>query len=424
MRPVSNLSIASHAWAAAIDKINEMAYVFSTAAVTLESNTTGAVTTGNGWVNGSFAANTMIVIDGLRGGTVAAAANLTVTSNLLTSANVWLNGAIATVSSNVSLTGANLSITGTTATVSSNVNLTGANLSIAGTNTAISSNLNVTAAVTRLTGATTNVTGTTFNVSANVILSGANISITTTNAAISGNLNVIGSVTSIAGPSLSVTSNVAVNAANVVLTTTNTAIVGNLNVSDLSTLATVNVTSTAELRGVTTAYANVIASSNAAAVQVGRSTGRFQFFGNNANFSGTLDVTGISTFSGNVVAPTANINVAIIGSITEFAGFSNANLGSNITHNQLITSFSASTYRAGKVTLWFKDTANNSQRSELVFSTNSTAVDFSIPSVLYTTGSQLVSNTVAVWNAGTVEIYAVQSVASTSVKGTAELIRG
>lgn len=257
MRPVSNISVASHAWAAALDKINEMAYVFSTVAVTLEANTIGAVNTGNGWVNGTFGANTIAVIDGLRGGTIATAANLTVTSNLLASSNVWLNGALLTVASNVVVNGA-----------------------------------------------------------------------TTVNA-----LAAVG----------------------------------------LATLSTANITSTAELRGVTTAFANVIPTSNAAVIQLGRATGRFLIFANTGNFSGDVTMAALTAtdgvFSGNVtVSGDANVagNLNVTGSMT-FVGTSAAdfNPSANVTYSlgnttmswlgidtqALVVNSTATTFRTRRVDL-------------------------------------------------------------------------
>lgn len=426
MRLTSNISAPAHTFAAWIEKVNEIAYIFSTLAVTVEANTTGATTTGNGHVFGSFGANIVFANTSLRGGNTSTAANLTITSNALfdTTSNVWFNGTQIVVASNASFTGANVSLTGTLVSVASNVAITGANLSVAGTNTAISSNLNVSGVVSKFSGATVNVTGTTFNSSSNVISTGANVSVTATNVAITGNLNVIGSVVSIAGPTYTNSANVTLSGANVVISGANTQIVA-VTVSGLSTLATVNVTSTSELRGVATAYANIIPDANSSVVQIGRSTGRFQFFGNNASFTGTLGVSGISTFTGNVVAPTVNATALVIGANPiDLVGFSNTDLGSNITHNRLVTSFDTAVYRSGKVVLWLKDASNNSQRSELWFTTNTTAVDYTVSGTLYTGATQPASNLIANLNAGVVEVHLVQTSANSYVKGIAELVRG
>lgn len=288
-RPVSNVSIPSHTFAAWVEKTNEMAFLFTTSTVTVFANTTGAITTGNAYVNGHFTANLIIAKDGLRGGTVDLAANLSITTNATFTSNVLFNT--------------------------------------------------------------------------------------------------------------------------------------NINVSGLATLATSNLTGVAELRGITTAFANVIPTSNVAAIRVGTTTNRFIFNGNTMDLSGTLNVSGISTFTGNVVAPTANITVLVIPPNFEVQTFANSNLGSNTTSNQLITTISGTSYRSGKITLSFRDTANGTQISQIWYTSNSTGLDFTVQGVLYNGPTQLVSNTVAVWNAGTVEIYGVQLTQNTSVKGISELFR-
>lgn len=428
MRLTSNISIAAHTFEAWIEKVNEIAYLFSTLAVTVESNTTGATTTGNAHVLGTFGANNLFANGSLRGGNTSTSANLTVTSNTIfdTTANVWFNGTTVTSPANLAISG-NIVHTGIVLSSSANASLTGANLSVTGTNANFTSNLNVSGAMVKFSGATVNVSGTTFNVSANVIASGANISVVATNVAITGNLNILGTtgITNFAGASFLSSANVTLSGANVVISGTNTNITANATITGLTTLTTVNTTSTSELRGVATAYANIIASSNAAVVQVGRATGRFQFFGNNADFTGTVNVAGISTFSGNVVAPTVNATALIIGANPyEYQGISNTDLGNDTTANVLITRFPVATYRAGKVGLWFNTSANNSQVAEIWFTTNTSSVDYTVSGVLYNSATQPVTLLSANLNGANVEIYGKQAVANTYVKGIAELIRG
>ena len=78
-----------------LDRTNQLIYVLSTDVVTAKANSTGAVTTGNAHVNGIFSANTLVAKTALRGGTVAASANLDISSNAVFAANVFITGALA-----------------------------------------------------------------------------------------------------------------------------------------------------------------------------------------------------------------------------------------------------------------------------------------------------------------------------------------
>lgn len=284
MRPVSNVIVASQAWAAAINKINEMAYLFSTAAVTVEANSTGAVTTGNAHITGNFSA-TLVAADSFRGGNVSSAANLTVSSNLIASSNAWFNGALVTVASNVVINGAT----------------------------------------------------------------------TTVNA---------------------------------------------LSAAGLATLSTANITSTAELRGVTTAYANVIPTSNAAAVQLGRSTGRFLIFANTGNFSGDVSTAALTSTTGNftgnvVIGGDANVtgNLNVTGTMT-ISGVSSSdfNPSANVTY-----------YLGNTTKMWLgmhtkgllansTDTIFRTNRVDLPASTNTIATARITPSAVGGVGSLTAAN--------------------------------
>lgn len=285
MRPVSNVTTASHTWAASIDKLNEMAYLFSTVAVTVEANSIGAATTGNAHIIGNFSA-TLIAADSFRGGNVSSAANLTISSNLIASSNAWFNGALVTVGSNVVVNGAT----------------------------------------------------------------------TTVNA-----LSTVG----------------------------------------LATLSTVNVTSTAELRGVTTLFANVIPTSNAAVIQVGRSTGRVLVFANTIDATGaittTANVNGASgIFTGNVtVSGDANVagNLNVTGTLT-FIGTSSSDFTptANITY-----------YLGNTTKMWLgmhtkgllansTDTIFRTNRVDLPASTNTIATARITPSAVGGVGSLTAAN--------------------------------
>lgn len=108
-----------------LEKTNQLLDNMSTIVLTTAANTIGGQTSGNAFVNGIVSANTIAVTQSLRGGTVAGAANLAITSNVVFSgANV--GGTV----SHVNFTSGNIFFNSTTTTV-------------AGGDLVISSNLNV-----------------------------------------------------------------------------------------------------------------------------------------------------------------------------------------------------------------------------------------------------------------------------------------
>jgi len=123
--------------------VNEMANAFLVT-TTVASNTTGDITTGNGFVNGIFGATTVVATN-IRGGTVATAAHITLLSNVVAngaqinvSSNVYINSANVTVG-NSTVTGLKVSNDGTsilttvggnTATVTANIVFNGVSLKL------------------------------------------------------------------------------------------------------------------------------------------------------------------------------------------------------------------------------------------------------------------------------------------------------
>lgn len=127
-----------------LSKTNEL-LALAANTVTVASNSSGDLTTGNAYVNGVFTANTLSAITSLRGGTVAASANLNITSNVIhtgvyysstanafiSAANCQLNTANYVISTNSTVNA--VTITGnSTATA---VNLKGNTFSVIGTAT-------------------------------------------------------------------------------------------------------------------------------------------------------------------------------------------------------------------------------------------------------------------------------------------------
>lgn len=103
-RSIANVTIATDTFAQWIDRTNELSELARTGAVTVAANTTGDTVSGNGSVSGILAATTLVATSGLRGGTIAAAAALPITSNVsitgVANASVGINVG-ANVSANV-----------------------------------------------------------------------------------------------------------------------------------------------------------------------------------------------------------------------------------------------------------------------------------------------------------------------------------
>ena len=140
-KPTANINVLTDTFQNQYDKVNELATALNSIVVT--ANTTLANTTGNSHINGIFSANTLSVITGLQGGTIAAnssslpqisSANLAITSNVVFSStsNTWFLGGYLNVNSNTSF--ANV------VTFSANVLFSGTTFSVNTANFNISSN--------------------------------------------------------------------------------------------------------------------------------------------------------------------------------------------------------------------------------------------------------------------------------------------
>lgn len=121
---IANVNLSTDTFQNWLDKTNQVLDKVSTVVITTAANTTGGLTSGNASVNGTFSANVIAVGESLRGGTVAAGANLAITSNVVFSgANV--GGSVTNYnlsSSNVVIDSTVTTISGGTLTVTSNAN--------------------------------------------------------------------------------------------------------------------------------------------------------------------------------------------------------------------------------------------------------------------------------------------------------------
>lgn len=66
-----------------VDRTNDVINAVSTEVVTANSSSGGSSTTGNCVIDGIFSANTLVAVNALRGGTIATADVLTITSNVV-----------------------------------------------------------------------------------------------------------------------------------------------------------------------------------------------------------------------------------------------------------------------------------------------------------------------------------------------------
>ena len=79
---IANVNLSTETFQNWLDKTNQVLDKVSTVVVTTAANSAGGTTSGNGNIVGIFSANVIAAGESLRGGSVAAAANLSITSNL------------------------------------------------------------------------------------------------------------------------------------------------------------------------------------------------------------------------------------------------------------------------------------------------------------------------------------------------------
>ena len=130
--PIANVTPSINTWGQLIARFNDICYALSTVSVTTAANTSGGITSGNGYVQGIFGSNTLFAQAGLRGG------NVTSTANLVFLSNTTFTGATATINSNVFITSSNVTI---------NANLTSNGLASFASNVAIAGILTTSANV-------------------------------------------------------------------------------------------------------------------------------------------------------------------------------------------------------------------------------------------------------------------------------------
>lgn len=293
-RAVSNVTIATDSFATWIGVTNFMADTLTNYALTANLSSSGASTTGNAALIGTFNANTIAVGTVLRGGTVATSANLNITSNVIfTGATINATSNVNVTTTNTYINSAVTYVVGGAANVTSNVSVTNANTSINATNFFV--------------------VGGTANVTSNVSITNANTNINATAFSVQGVSVVTGNTTLKANSSLSsvvLTSNATIS--NLAISVDQLTVAGNVNFDSgtmfvdaaNNRLGIKNTTPDAELT--VTGSANVSA---AAWVGTTLTVVNAASIGNNFTVTGTANVSTAVNVGANVNLSTSQINI-------------------------------------------------------------------------------------------------------------------
>lgn len=388
--PVSNVTISSDTFSVWVERTNTLTDLMTREVVTANSLSTGALTTGNSFVNGIFSAQTFAVNVALRGGNVATSANLSVISNAdFTGASVNIASNVAIYDSNVYVNTASLNVVGGLANVTSNVSVTTTNASIS-------------AAVTHITGGTLNLTSNVSATQANITLNTTAITHVGTSLFTGANVTVNGTVHAIAG-------NVAFDTATLFVDSVN----NRVGVGNTAPDATLALTGTANVSGASRFASTVdvigaLTGSNTLAI-----TG-------NTTLSNTLAVTGNATFSNTVsIANTVVINTDHVIDV-----YSNTNMGSNTTSPQLVYTFNPSSFTTVKILAQVRSSDNaNSQGNEMILTHNGTDSTVTVYGTVAAPSSANLGVFSTSINSTAVALNFTQSAASSKIKIVAHLLK-
>lgn len=132
---IANVTPTSDTFQSWVDKTNQIADAMSTVVLTSAANTIGGQNSANVYLDGIFAAETLVAVGELRGGGVTSSANLTISSNAhFTGANVSATTTYLNLQTSAAIVNAaTMNITGTTANVSSNLYVKGNTLVVVAT---------------------------------------------------------------------------------------------------------------------------------------------------------------------------------------------------------------------------------------------------------------------------------------------------
>ena len=335
--PVSNVVISSDTFSVWVERTNTLCDLMTREAITANSLSTGAITTGNAFVNGIFSAQTFAVNVGLRGGNVNTSANLAIVSNAV------FTGAVINATSNVAF-------------YNSNVYVNTASLNVVGGIINATSNVSVLNVNTFIVANTTSITGGLLNVTSNVTATQANITLNTTALIHVGATMNSGANVTLTGTVHAVGGNVAFDTNTLFVDSVNNRVgIGNTTPDALLLVeGTANVTGASRLANTLTVV-GAITGSNTLSI-----TG-------NTTLSNTLAVTGAATFSNTVaIANTLTINTDYVIDV-----FSNTNLGANVGTPVTVFSFSKAAYTTAKILAEvISGDSANSQGNEMILTHN------------------------------------------------------
>lgn len=194
-KSLTTIVIATDTFSSWITKTNQLISALSTEIITANTSVNGANTTGNTNLIGIFGANTVAVGNSIRGGTVNAAANLTISSNaVFTGANAGFAANLSVTNAVTSINSTSMVITGPTLTISSNTILSG-NVSTTGRLLTIASNAAFTGTNTDIQSLNTTIAGNNATVASNTFVVDANTVTFNSPATFNGNLSIASTAT-------------------------------------------------------------------------------------------------------------------------------------------------------------------------------------------------------------------------------------
>lgn len=356
--PTSNVNTITDSFQNWIDKTNVLLDAYSTKIVTVAANSSGDVTTGNGTVNGNFAANTLVAVNGLRGGTVTTSGLLSISSNV-SIGNSTVNTVINTTTLDTDLAlnvlgatalASTLDVTGVT-TLTGNAVLNGSLQTFAGNsnfdsgtffvdsvNNRVGIGNTAPGVALRVTGATDISSSANIQGSANVggslgvvgAITGSNTLAITGAATLSNTLSATGTA-SLASNSLYVTSSAVV--VNVATSFANTISIGNSTVNTVVNSTTIDTDLSLAVLGTTTLSNTLSVAGNTTLTSNATLSGALQIISGNSNFdSGVLFVDATNNRVGiNNTAPGVALRVTGATDISTTANVQgNANVGGTL----------------------------------------------------------------------------------------------
>lgn len=385
-RSLANVDIGNDTFLNWIVQTNKLLDALTNEVITVSTlapggNSVVANTTGNAQLLGIFGSNTLVATDGLRGGNVSTAAELSIVSNATVTASylrVGANVQLNTTSVSVGNTATNIIANSSTLTIGANVAVN-TTLFFVG-NSSVNGTIN-SSTIAIPTG--------NYSLGVNV---GANVNLTTTY------INIGNSTVNIFSNSVTL---VAANSTQYGVVNS-TAI---FHTTKISAGSNVNINTTSFSAGNTTS--NVVMTANLVSV------------------SNVANLTSTALTIGNTVITSSGItadNIMVSGGVVDIQTASNSNIGTSLVTPQLVFTFAKATYSSAKITGQVKATGNT-QTSEMVLAHDGTSAYLTVyGTVSSPLGADLGDYSASI-NGANVELKFLQTIASSSVKVVAHLIK-